>query len=102
VDDKERAALEEAANRAGLAPGSYVRSKVFGGNPPRAARVPPVERQGLALLLAQIGRVGGNLNQLARASNTGQGVYAPELDAALTDLRTLRNELRGLLGRKAL
>jgi hypothetical protein len=75
---------------------------VLGGNPPRAVRVPPIERQALAVLLAQIGRIGGNLNQLARAGNSGLPVYAPEVGEALADLRALRNELRGLLGRKPL
>lgn len=101
VDDSEHAALKDAANAAGLAPGSYVRAKVFGGNPPRAVRVPPIEREALAVLLAQIGRIGGNLNQLAKAVNSGMLVAGSDLTEALTDLRVLREELRAVLGRKA-
>ena len=102
VSESEHTAIAEAASRAGLAPGSYARAKVLGGTPPRAVRVPPVERQTLALLLAQIGRVGGNLNQLARANNTGLSVFVPDLVEVLADLRSLRDELRALLGRKPL
>jgi hypothetical protein len=102
VSDSEHAALTEAASRAGLAPGSYARAKVLGGTPPRAVRVPPIERQTLALLLAQIGRIGGNLNQLARAGNSGLTVYAPAVEEVLADLRGLRDDLRALLGRKPL
>src|ERR1700728_1962464 len=50
VTEKERTAIEEAASKAGLAPGSYARGKVLGGKPPRAVRALPIERQRLAIL----------------------------------------------------
>jgi hypothetical protein len=102
VSESEHAALTDAASRAGLAPGSYARAKLFGGSPPRAVRVLPVEREALAVLLAQIGRIGGNLNQLTRAANSGLPVDAQELAEELAALRALRDELRALMGRKAL
>jgi Bacterial mobilisation protein (MobC) len=102
VTEKERAAIEEAASKAGLAPGSYARGKVLGGKPPRAVRALPIERQALAMLLAQIGRMGGNLNQLAKAGNSGLPVNAPDVAPALADLRAIRDEIRALLGRKPL
>jgi len=102
VSENEHAELIEAAGRAGLAPGSYARAKVFGGSPPRAVRVLPIEREALAVLLAQIGRLGGNLNQLARARNAELPVYAPEVVAEIAALRELRDELRAMLGRKPL
>jgi Bacterial mobilisation protein (MobC) len=102
VTEKERAAIGEAASKAGLAPGSYARGKLLGGNPPRAVRALPIERQALALLLAQIGRVGGNLNQLAKAGNSGLPVNATDVAPALADLRAIRDEIRALLGRKPL
>lgn len=102
VTEKEHAAIGEAASKAGLAPGSYARGKVLGGNPPRAVRALPVERQALTLLLAQIGRVGGNLNQLAKAGNSGLPVDAREVAPALADLRAIRDDIRALLGRKPL
>jgi hypothetical protein len=46
--------------------------------------------------------VGGNLNQLAKASNSGLPVYAPDVAEALADLREVRDEIRALLGRKPL
>lgn len=102
VTEKERAAIGEAASKAGLAPGSYARGKLLGGTPPRAVRALPIERQALALLLAQIGRVGGNLNQLAKAGNSGLPVDAADVAPALADLRAIRDEIRALLGRKPL
>lgn len=106
VTAAERAAITEAASRAGLAPGSYVRAalltKSLGGAPPRAVRALPVERQSLATLLAQIGRAGGLLNQLAKAGNSGLPVDASEIAPALADLRAVRDEIRALLGRKPL
>lgn len=106
VTEKERAAIGEAASKAGLAPGSYARAelvtKLLGKSPPRAVRALPVERQALALLLAQIGRVGGSLNQLAKAGNSGLPVDAGDVAPALADLRAIRDEIRALLGRKPL
>ncbi len=102
VTEKEHAAIEEDASKAGLAPGSYARVKVLGGSPPRAVRALPIERQALALLLAQIGRVGGNLNQLAKAGNSGLPVDAQDVAPALADLRAIRDDIRALLGRKPL
>lgn len=102
VTPKERAEIAEAASKAGLAPGSYARGKILGGSPPRAVRALPVERQALALLLAQIGRVGGNLNQLAKAGNSGLPVDASDVAPVLADLRAVRDEIRAMLGRKPL
>ena len=65
-------------------------------------RALPVERQALALLLAQIGRVGGNLNQLAKAGNSGLPVDASDVAPVLADLRAIRDEIRAMLGRKPL
>lgn len=97
---EQRHKLDEWANSAGLACGSYARAKLFTGQPVRAARVPPVERQALAQVLAQLGRLNGNVYQISRAANFGQP-YEPEaLKKALKEISELRAAVLGALGRE--
>jgi hypothetical protein len=64
---EERAAIDQAADRSGLTPGSYTRQVMLGAPVPRQVRRPPVERRELARLLGELGHVGSNLNQIARS-----------------------------------
>lgn len=68
---EERAVIEAAAERAGMPVGAFLRHQATGTAGPRAARRPTSDRVQLAQLLGQVGRIGGNVNQLARAFNTG-------------------------------
>jgi hypothetical protein len=95
----ERAAIDDAAGQAGLTSGSYARQAVMGAPVPRQVRRPPVERRELARLLGELGKIGGNLNQLARAANSGVLVYQGEIDTALGGLREVRDALLQALGR---
>ena len=95
----ERAAIEHAAERAGLMPGSYARQALLGAPTPRQVRRPPVERRELARLLGELGKIGGNLNQLAKAANTGVLVYTGEIDGALAGLEEVRAAILAALGR---
>jgi len=99
LSDDERAAVDAAAERAGLMPGSYARQALLGGPAPRQVRRPPVERKELARLLGELGKIGGNLNQLAKAANTGVLVYTGEIDAALHGLAEARDAILKALGR---
>lgn len=90
---EERAAAEEAASRAGLSLASFARGQMLGGRPPRAARRPPVEKAQLALILAQLGKIGSNLNQIARASN--MGLFGPG------DYEVLREETAALVAARS-
>jgi len=95
----ERAVVEAAAEKAGLATGSYARQTLLGAPAPRQVRRPPVERRELARLLGELGKVGGNLNQLAKAANSGVLVYGNEIDTALGGLAEVRNAVLKALGR---
>jgi mobilization protein NikA len=96
---EERAAIDDAADRAGLTSGSYARQAVMGAPVPRQVRRPPVERRELARLLGELGKIGGNLNQLARAANTGVLLYESEIDVALGGLVEVRDAIMKALGR---
>jgi hypothetical protein len=95
----ERTAVDTAAERAGLTPGSYARQTLLGAPAPRQVRRPPVERRELVRLLGELGKIGGNLNQLAKAVNSGALVYGGEIDAELGGLRELRKAILAALGR---
>jgi hypothetical protein len=95
----ERATLDAAAEKAGLTTSSYARQAMLGAPAPRQVRRPPVERQELARLLAELGKVGSNLNQLAKAVNSGIVPYGNEIEAALVGLRDVRGAILKALGR---
>jgi len=97
---EERASIDTAAERAGLTSGSYARQTLLGAPAPRQVRRPPVERRELARLLGELGKIGGNLNQLAKAANQGLTVFHHEILAALGGLKVLREALLKALGRE--
>lgn len=66
----ELAALKQSAAGAGLAVAPFLRTLAFGTPGPRAVRRPSAERVELARLLAEFGKLGSNVNQLARVANT--------------------------------
>jgi len=68
-DEAEFAELNEAASRAGLTRASYQRVQSLAAPKTRSTRRPPIERETLAQLLGQLGKIGSNLNQLAKAAN---------------------------------
>ena len=95
----ERAALEAAADAAGLTLSGYVRRVVLDAPALRKARRPPVEKTELARLVAHIGKVGSNLNQLAHVGNAGAVVDGVALAAELAELANVRAAIRAALGR---
>lgn len=100
-DAAELAALDEAASRAGLTRASYQRVQTLSTPPKtRSTRRAPIEREMLALALGQLGRVGNNLNQIARAANI-DGAERHNVMATVADLRDLLPLFMGALGRKA-
>ena len=100
---EERAELEAAAASAGVALGSYISHQSLGGKRPRAAKRAMEQKAKLALILAQLGKIGSNLNQIARASNMGlftTGDYEA-MKAETAALTAARSALMEALGRSA-
>ena len=92
-------AVDRSAERAGLAFGSYARQVLLDAPVPRQVRRPPIERKELGRLLGELGHVGANLNQLARASNRGMPVSHRELAEELAALQRIRDAILAALGR---
>lgn len=99
-DETEFEVVATAAEKAGLTVSSYARETLLGAPAPRQVRRPPVERKELARLLGELGKVGGNLNQIAKAAHTGILVYGGEIDTALGSLAEVRNAILSALGRE--
>ena len=100
VSDTERAELENAAERAGLTLGSYFRQCALTAPKTRAVRRPPIEQKLLAQLLGQLGRVGGNIHQIVKGMNFGEGVMHDELRAALAAFEAASAAIMEAMGRK--
>lgn len=98
---EERAKIDADSERAALTPGSYARGVLLGAPAPRQVRRPPIEKQMLARLLGSLGHIGANINQIARAVNTGEEADRTALYAAWSDLRTMRDAVLKALGRES-
>ncbi len=103
----ERAALEQSAGTRPL--GAYIRSKLFGGKEaPRRKRTrtrkPLKDEKALGELLGKLGesRLASNINQLAKAANSGSLPVTPDTEKALQDacddVRAMRILLMQALG----
>jgi len=83
----ERRAVDAQARAAGLAAAEFVRRCVLGRQiAPRRARIEDAA-------VIELIRVGNNLNQLARATNSGRPPAGAELRAALVELRVILGRL---------
>ena len=95
LSETERANIEAKAQAAGLSLSGYSRAQLLGSVTPRTLKAAPLpERQELARLLAQLGKVGANLNQLTHRANTGQSVEAEALAATLAQVRAAADDIR--------
>ena len=61
--------MQTAANDAGLSVSALICRQTLGNAGPRARRRPAPDMAMLAQLLAQLGKLGGNLNQIAHRMN---------------------------------
>lgn len=102
LDKEERKILEEAAERAGVTLGTYVRSRVLAPEQikTRAVRRPSIEQEKLAQLLGQLGRVGGNIHQIAKRLNFQEHVANDEISVALSSFEEAAESIMLAMGRK--
>jgi Bacterial mobilisation protein (MobC) len=96
---QERAELEARSARAGLTATAYLRQQALGGAGPRARRRPPVDADALLMLEGQLGRIGNNLNQLARAANAGGWPSAFAIEDATQALMATCDAIVAALGK---
>jgi len=100
LTDAEYALFLERADKAGMAAAAFLRTAALDSAGPRAQRRPPVNAQMLRLVLGHLGKVGSNLNQIARHLNRGRPDDMDEaLLAALADYAHMRDMLYDALGK---
>lgn len=83
-----------------LHPPQYMRMQTLDIPPPRAARKPAINREMTARVLAELGKIGSNVNQIARSLNAKSGVTPEHLDEALKAISDMRASCMEALGRK--
>ena len=100
--DEQYERLAEKANRAGLSIGAAARAILLGDAGPRAVKRPPVEKVALARLLGALGKIGSNVNQIARAVNEGRDLPSrAELAEIRQDIAAVRAAVMAALGHEA-
>jgi Bacterial mobilisation protein (MobC) len=67
---EQHAAIRERATNASLSIGAFLRARALGDPGPRSVRRPRVGQAELARLLGHVGKIGSNVNQIARMANT--------------------------------
>jgi hypothetical protein len=97
---EERAEIETRAREAGLSIGSYLRACALGSPGLRAKRSPPVNAEALARAVAELNKVGSNLNQIAKVLNAGRAVGSREALATLAETRAVVAQILEIVGRK--
>jgi hypothetical protein len=96
---QDHAVIQDAANQAGLTIGGYLRKLALGTAGPRAVHPPTPERELLSLILAALGKIGSNVNQLAHGYNQlGLVPGYPEIFRIRQDLAEMRTALMKALG----
>jgi hypothetical protein len=95
----EWAQLVQQADASGLTLASYGRARILAQPTTRAVRRPPVDTAALAHVLAQLGRIGGNLHQLVKHLNFGDHDDLADAPAVLAELRQVAATIMGALGR---
>jgi Bacterial mobilisation protein (MobC) len=98
----EVAAIDAAADRVGLTRSSYGRACMLSPPQMRATRRPPVNQVALAKLLGDIGKIGSNVNQIARQLNSGRNPEeVADIAATLRAIWEMRDAVLLALGMKA-
>ena len=102
---EERAQLEKEA--AGMSLGAYIRSRLFDSELPKRrtrGKYPVKDHKELGKLLGELGksRIANNINQLAKAANSGSLEVSSDTEQAIQnsccDIRWIRASLINALG----
>ncbi|MEL6379350.1 MAG: hypothetical protein AAFW83_10850 [Pseudomonadota bacterium] len=93
VDDRELEELRHRADRASLTLAGFARSSALDEPPPRQSRRTPVDHQKLAQVLAGLGNLRGNVNQMAHQMNMHHWPGEQNIEEAINDIHDMRELL---------
>lgn len=98
---EEKAAFLDRADKAGMASGAFARAVLTGSAGPRAQKKVPADAAALRQVLGQLGKIGSNLNQIARYLHTGgsPATVLPDIREALAENARIRDRLYAALGK---
>lgn len=91
---EEFAELSRRAEAAGLSRAAYIRRQTIDDEGPRAQRRTSETRRDLARLLAAVNKIGGNINQIARALNRGRDLEREFAETLVRSMQQLQSEIR--------
>ena len=97
LDDRELTEIEAGASAAGLTLASFARARIL-ANPAKPSRRATPDMALLAQILGQLGRVGSNINQIARGLNGGDMRGLDDLPLALAEFRGTASLILRALG----
>jgi hypothetical protein len=103
LDEDERAELARRADATGITIAAYVRERSLDTPPPRMRPRPTLEIRELARLTGAIGKIGANLNQIAKWANADKAISAERaalVEKFRTEMRALMAEVRKAMGRE--
>ncbi|MGB7416262.1 MAG: plasmid mobilization relaxosome protein MobC [Thermosynechococcaceae cyanobacterium] len=100
VTPKELEQLDEDAQRSGRTRSDYIRKMLLNAPKPRQYRRPAGNEKLLASLIGHIGKLGSNINQIARNTNAGQSADTAYLQEGIVALREMKSDLKRALGRQ--
>lgn len=99
VTADEYAAIENRARAAGLSTAAYLRACALGDKGPRSQRRPSVEMEQFGKAIAELNKIGSNVNQLAHAANLGKEIDRILLARMAEELSIAVSALLGAAGR---
>jgi len=99
-DDTEFMQTQDKASVAGLSLAGFGRAAMLGSPGPRAVRRPPLNAELLAYAVAQLNRVGNNLNQLNKRLNAAQATGAGETAVVVAEIRVAIRQICEALGHR--
>ncbi len=87
---EDHALIAQWAAEAGLSTGGYLRARALGSAGPRAVKRPQAERDLLVRILGALGKLGSNVNQTAKWSNTERAA------ASLAEIAKMREDIAAM------
>lgn len=99
VTPDEYAAIEKRARAAGLSTAAYLRACALGDKGPRSQRRPPVELEQFGKAIAELNKIGSNVNQIAHTVNLGKDPDQILLRRMAEELSIAVSALLGAAGR---
>ncbi len=101
VSEREEAAIDAAALRAGLTPGAYARAKSLRKTETRAKHRPAIDTKALAQITGQLGKAFSNLNQIAKRLNIDEHSKISDLPDVLVEVKKTSRMVQDVLTWKA-